>query len=111
MVHPMKALATLPSGVDEAFELAERLDEALLQGFARLNDEHQAKLQALARVFAGTPLGAAVTEALAAVGRSEFVPRSFLALAAARVALLGSVHDALRAQLLGALGRPTIEAD
>jgi hypothetical protein len=42
-----------------------------------------------------------------AVQRSEFVARSFLALASARVALLGAAHDALLAQAREALGRPS----
>ena len=103
----MKALATLPAGVDEAFGLVERFDEALLHGFARLGDEHRERLDALAGVFAGSPLGPAVAEAVAAVGRSEFVARYFLALASARVALLGAAHDALVAQAREALGRPS----
>jgi hypothetical protein len=103
----MKALATLPAGVDEALILVERFDEALLHGFARLGDEHRGRLDALAGVFAGSPLGPAVAEAVAAVGRSEFVARSFLALASARVALLGAAHDALVAQAREELGRPS----
>jgi hypothetical protein len=103
----MKALATLPAGVNEALSLVERFDEALLHGFARLGDEHRKQLDALAGVFAGAPLGPAVAEAVAAVERSEFVARYFLALAAARVALLGAAHDALVAQVREALGRPS----
>jgi hypothetical protein len=42
---------------------------------------------------------------VAAIGRSEFVDRHFAALAAARAALQGAQHDALRAQVHAALGR------
>jgi hypothetical protein len=99
------ALATLPAGVEEALGLVERFDEALLHGFARLGDAHREQLDALARVFASSPLGPALADAVASVGRSEFVARYFLALAAARVALLGAVHDALVAQAREALER------
>jgi hypothetical protein len=105
----MKALASRPGGVDEALGLVERFDRALLHGFARLGDEQREPLEALAGAFAGSPLGPAVAEAVAAVGRSEFVPRYFLALASARVALLGAAHDALVAQAREALGRPAPE--
>ncbi|AGA30325.1 hypothetical protein [Singulisphaera acidiphila] len=103
----MKTLALLPAGVNEAFDLVERFDETLLHGFARLGDEHRARLEPLAGVFAGSPLGPVVAEAFAAVGRNEFVARYFLALASARVALLGAAHDALVAQAHEALGRPS----
>ncbi|MDG3004338.1 hypothetical protein [Paludisphaera mucosa] len=103
----MSAPTTPPPGVDEALGLVEQLDEALIHGFARLGDEHRDRLGALVGVFEGSPLGAAVAEAVAAVGRSEFVARSFLALASARVALLGAAYDALVAQAREALGRPS----
>src|SRR5262249_1388581 len=59
----------------------------------------------LTSVVVGSPLARAVDEAVEAVGRSEFVPRAFLALASARVALLGAAHDALVAQAREVLGR------
>lgn len=102
----MKGLEVLPDGVDEALGLAERFDQALLHGFARLGDEHREQLESLTGTFAESPLGPALAEAVAAVGRNEFVPRSFLALASARVALLGAAHDALVAQARQVLGRP-----
>jgi hypothetical protein len=102
----MKALAALPPGVDETLGLVERFDDCLLHGFARLGDVHRSSLRALVDVLGGSPLGPAVLEAVDAVGRSEFVTRTFLALASARVALLGAVHDALLAQARAALDRP-----
>ena len=88
VVHLMNvaALAPLPDGLDEALGLVDGLDQALMHGFARLDDERRARLDGLAATFAGTPLGPAVVEAVAAVGRSEFLPRSFLGLSSARVA-------------------------
>jgi hypothetical protein len=106
----MNDLASLPDGVDEAIGLVDGLDEALMHGFARLGDEHRARLDGLAATFAGTPLGPAVAEAVAAVDRGEFLARSFLGLASARVALLGAAHDALVARAREALGRPPVAA-
>jgi len=107
----MKPFTLLPAGVDEAIGLVEQFDQALLHGFARLGDDHRNQLESLADVFNGSPLGAAVAEAVAAVERSEFVARYFLTLASARVALLGAVHDALVTQAHEVLGRtsPTME--
>ena len=50
-------------------------------------------------------MGAPVTEAVAAIGRSEFIDRHFAALAVARAALQGAQYDALRSQVDAALGR------
>ena len=101
----MKALLDLPAGVDEALGLVERLDECLVHGFARLGDEQRRSLDAVAGAFGGSPLGPAVEDAVESVGRSEFMPRAFLAMASARVAMLGAVHDALVAQARAAIGR------
>lgn len=101
----MNALQTIPPGVAEALGLAEGFDDALMHGFARLGEDQRGRLEALAGVFDGSPLGPAVAEAVEAVGRSEFVARSFAALASARVALLGAAHDALVSQAREALGR------
>src|SRR5262249_38235623 len=107
----MNALECLPNGVNEALNLVERFDDALLHGFARLGDEQRTSLDALAALFAATPMGPAGSEAVAAVGRSDVVARSVLALASARVALLGSAHDALVAQARKALGRESPSVD
>src|SRR5262249_43001253 len=106
LVRLMQALADLPPGVDEALELVGRFDDCLTHGFARLGDEQRRSLESLAAACDGSPLGPSVAAAVAAVGRSEFVPRSFLTLAGARVAILGAVHDALLAQVRAVLGRP-----
>ncbi len=102
----MKTLTTLPDGVNEAFVLVERFDEALLHGFARLGEGHREQLEAPRRGLQRLALGDPVAEAVAAVGRSEFVARYFLALASARVALLER-RDALVAQAREALDRPS----
>ena len=104
----MKALLELPAGVDEALGLVERLDECLVHGFARLGDEPRGSLDAIVGAFDGSPLGPAVAEAVEALGRSEFMPRSFLAMASARVALLGAAHDALAGQARAEIGRTAV---
>ncbi len=107
----MDALKSLPSGVEATLDLVEQFDDCLVHGFARLGDTHRRSLDDLSAIFDGSPLGRPVAEAVTAVGQSEFVPRSFLVLASARVALLGAVHDALLAQLQTELGRPAIHVE
>jgi hypothetical protein len=107
----MEALIDRPPGVDKALDLVGRFDHCLVHGFARLGDAQRRSLEELAATFAGSPLGTCVAEAVAAVGRSEFVPRSFLILGSARVALLGAVHDALLAQARAALGRRAVDVE
>jgi hypothetical protein len=104
----MNTLTDLPAGVGETLDLVERLDECLVHGFARLGDEPRRALDDLAEVLAPSPLGRAMAEAVESIGRSEFVPRAFLALASARVALLGAVHDALVARVRETLGRAPV---
>jgi hypothetical protein len=104
----MKALNDLPPGVAECLDLVEGLDDGLVHGFARLGDDQRRSLEAVAGVFAGSPLAPAMAEAVEAIERSEFMPRAFLALASARLAMLGAVHDALVAQAREALGRPAM---
>jgi hypothetical protein len=102
---PLTDLLTLPPGVTEAAETLARLDRCFLAGFSRLGADQLAELQNLASLCAGTPLEAPITEAVAALGRNEFLERHFVALAAARAAIQASIHDALRSQALAALGR------
>jgi hypothetical protein len=101
----MKSLLTVPENVRHSAAVLAGLDRCLLVGFGRLGPDQQTALQALERICAGTPLGGPVTEAVAALGRSEFVDRHFAALAVARAALQGAQYDALRGQADAALGR------
>src|SRR5947209_5787761 len=101
----LQALLAVPENVRQAGAVVAALDRCFVVGFGRLGPEQHAALQALERVCAGTPLGGAVKNAVAALGRSEFVDRHFAALAAARAALQGAQYDALRAQARTALGR------
>jgi hypothetical protein len=103
---PLADLAAPPAAVADAAALIDRLDQAFSGGFARLAEEHLGALEALQHAFAGTPLSGAVQAAVEGIGRSEFLDKHFLALAAARAALQGAQHDALIAQASAALGRP-----
>jgi hypothetical protein len=101
----LKNLLTLPPGVADAAAVVAAVDRCFLVGFGRLGPEQQQALQALGRVFAGTPLAGAVDTGIAALSRNEFVERHFAVLAAARAAIQGAQYDALRAHAAKALGR------
>ncbi|MCP2170164.1 hypothetical protein [Goodfellowiella coeruleoviolacea] len=99
-------LADPISGLDEALAAVDALDQALVAGLLRPHPTQAAGLTELAGAVAGSPLAARVAEAAerAAVGAAS--EDHFVALAAARTALLGSVHDALMARIEEATGRP-----
>lgn len=106
----MSALADSPSGVPEALEVVSGFDGALVHGLARVTDDHAAALAALAAAVAGSPLGTPVAEAVAKVTAGSIGPEELAALAAARAALLGAVHDALLDQCDTAFGRERADA-
>jgi len=85
----LQALRTIPESVNQAAAVIAGLDRCLLMGFGRLGPEQYAALHSLERVCSGTPLAGPVQNAVAAMGRSEFVDRHFAVLAAARAALQG----------------------
>ncbi len=97
-------LSTLPDGVREAGSASAGLDRCLVHGFARLGDPQKDDLDALARVFAGSPLAEEVAQAAAAVRSGTTLEEALRALAFARLALDGARHDALLAQAAGVLG-------
>ncbi len=88
-----------------------QLDDCLLHGFARLGSQHRDSLAALAATLGGSPLEQPVAEAVSAIGRSEFLTRHFVSLAAARAAVQGAQHDALIAQLGEVFGVSTAEVE
>ncbi|MEU5877076.1 hypothetical protein [Spirillospora sp. NPDC047279] len=94
-----------PAGVTEALDLVDGFDEALVQGFARLGEERTAAVGALVAALAPTPLGPAAAEAAAKVAAGSIAEEHLAALAGARAALFGAVHDALLTHLDGTLGR------
>ncbi|MEV6278957.1 hypothetical protein [Nocardia sp. NPDC051832] len=98
-----------PAGVTDALAVLAGFDDALVHGFARIGDEQAAALAALAGAVGGTPLGAPVADAVAKLSTGSIGPDDLSALAAARAALLGAVHDALAERFDTALGRSRAE--
>ncbi|MFJ4651184.1 hypothetical protein ACIP5Y_07905 [Nocardia sp. NPDC088792] len=92
-------------GVTAALDVVTGFDAALVDGFARVSERQQAALAALAGAVAGSPLAAPAAEAVAKLNTGAIGPDQLSALAAARAALLGAVHDALVEQVDTALGR------
>lgn len=92
-------------GVGEALDLVAGFDDSLVHGFARLGEERAAALTTLAGAVAATPLGEWVGEAVGKITAGSVADEHLTALAGARAALLGAVHDALLARLDTALGR------
>ncbi len=99
-------LKTSPETISAADQAIAALDNAFVTGFGRLSSANLEAFASLQRSFAATPLGDAFAEAIAGIGRSEFLDRHFLVIAAARSAVQGAAHDALLAQACAALGRP-----
>ncbi|MFI7700250.1 hypothetical protein [Nonomuraea sp. NPDC049480] len=94
-----------PAGVDEALGLVAGFDEALAHGFARIGEEPAAALAALAGALAASPLGDRVGESVDKVVAGSIGDEHLAALAGARAALSGAVHDALLGRLDSAIGR------
>jgi hypothetical protein len=99
------ALRAHPAGLDEAFTLVDGLDDALVHGLARLDDDRAAALEALDAAFSATPLAERVTEAVGKIISGTVTDEHLAVLAGCRVALLGAAHDALLGGLDTALGR------
>lgn len=99
------ALRAHPAGLDEAFALVDGLDDALVHGLARLDDDRAAALDALVAAFSATPLAERVTEAIGKIISGTVTDEHLAVLAGCRVALLGAAHDALLTGLDAALGR------
>ncbi|MDQ0988657.1 hypothetical protein [Streptomyces sp. V2I9] len=97
-------------GLDEALAVVDSFDEALVAGLLRPGPAQAAAVAGLAAAVAGTPLAARVTEAAEKASAGTAGEDHFVALAAARSALLGSVHDALTQRIDEAVGRPVEEA-
>lgn len=105
----LQQLAQVPENVRHAATVVAALDQCFLLGFSRLGPDQHEALDAVGRICGGSPLGATVAGAVAALKRNEFVVAHFTALAVARAAIQGAMHDALRAQARAALGRTTDE--
>ncbi|MFI9586925.1 hypothetical protein ACIHCQ_35030 [Streptomyces sp. NPDC052236] len=97
------------AGLDEALTAVDAFDRALVAGLLRPQPAQAAGLTGLAHAVAGTPLAARVAEAAEKAAAGAASEDHFVAFAAARTALLGSVHDALMARVEEATGRPRSE--
>lgn len=98
-------VADPPAGVAEALDLVTGFDQTLCTGLGRLDQQQAAALADLAGALAATPLGPRVAEAVDKTIAGSVADEYLVALAAARTALLGAVHDALLDRLDTALGR------
>jgi hypothetical protein len=96
-------------GLDEAMAAVDAGDRALVTGLLRPQPAQVAALTELADAVAGSPLAARVAEAVDKVAAGAASEDHFVAIAAARTALLGSVHDALTTRVAEATGRPQNE--
>jgi hypothetical protein len=93
------------AGLDEALAAVDAGDQALVAGLLRSQPAQAAGLTQLADAVAGTPLAVRVAEAVEKIAAGAASEDHFIALAAARTALLGSVHDALMARVEEATAR------
>lgn len=91
--------------VADALEVVVGFDTGLVHGLGRLGEERTAGLAALAGAVAGSPLGTRAAEAVDKVAAGSIADDHLAALAGARAALLGAVHDALVSDLDAALNR------
>ncbi|GAB3430293.1 hypothetical protein [Actinophytocola sediminis] len=94
------------AGLDDALVAVDAADQALTAGLLRPQPAQVAALTELADAVAGSPLAERVAEAVAKVAAGAAGEDHFVAVAAARTALLGSVHDALMTRVDEATGRP-----
>ncbi|MFI7498179.1 hypothetical protein ACIBVL_06605 [Streptomyces sp. NPDC049687] len=99
------ALTAPVEGLDEALAAADAVDRCLVAGLLRPRSDQAGDLAELARAVAGSPLAARVAEAAEKAAAGTASEDHFLALAAARTALLGAVHDALVARADESTGR------
>jgi hypothetical protein len=101
----LNALQANDSGVENALDLIAGFDGALVHGLARLGEERAAALTAFGAAMAVTPLRERVGEAVDKVAAGSIADEHLMALAGARTALFGSVHDSLLGRFDAALGR------
>jgi hypothetical protein len=92
-------LAGTIAGLDEALEAVDAFDQVLVAGLLRPQPAQAAGLTQLAHAVAGTPLASRVAEAAEKAAAGVASEDHLVALAAARTALFGSVHDALMTQV------------
>ncbi|MEU2789922.1 hypothetical protein [Streptomyces sp. NPDC007100] len=105
MEEPAGLLADAIDGLGEALTAVDAFDQALVAGLRRPQPAQAAGLADLAHAVAGTPLAARAAEAAGKAAAGAAGEDHFVALAAARTALLGSVHDALLVRAEEVTGR------
>lgn len=103
----LSSLTTTPPDFEEAWRGVSAINRALSCGLSRLPQELRDELSALSESLAATPLGPAITEGFQRLLASEFTTPGFLALAAARTAVTGAMHDALYEQAAAAFDLKT----
>ncbi|WSB94344.1 hypothetical protein OG805_28950 [Streptomyces cellulosae] len=96
-------------GLDEALAAVDGFDGVLVGGLLRPQPAQAVGLAGLADAVAGSPLAGRAAEAAEKAAAGAADEDHYMALAAARTALLGSVHDALVARVEEAVGRPRAE--
>ncbi|MBT2904227.1 hypothetical protein [Streptomyces sp. McG8] len=96
-------------GLDEALAAVDGFDGVLVGGLLRPQPAQAVGLAGLADAVAGSPLAGRAAEAAEKAAAGAADEDHYIALAAARTALLGSVHDALVARVEEAVGRPRAE--
>ncbi|MFE5567390.1 hypothetical protein ACFQ68_20565 [Amycolatopsis japonica] len=95
------------AGLGEALAVVDAFDDVLVAGLLR--PQKVAGLTELADAVAGSPLAARVAEAAEKTAAGAAGEEHFVSLAAARIAVFGSVHDAVLSRLVEATGRPQDE--
>lgn len=98
-------LLTAPIGLTETLEPVIGFDHALVGGLLRPQPESAAALRFLADAVAGTPLATRVAEAVDKAEVGAAGEDHFAAIAAARIALFGAVHDAVVTRVDEVTGR------
>lgn len=93
------------AGLGEALDVVTGFDRSLVAGLLRPQQAQAAVLAALAESVSGTPLASRVAEAVGKVTAGVAGEDHFAVIAAARMALLGAVHDGLVARVDEATGR------
>jgi hypothetical protein len=106
-MNQSKTEIRLPDGVSETNKLIQSLDTCLMTGFSNLGAEQQNSLSSLQAIFAPSPLGQTLNEAIDALGSGTYLPRHFQVIASARLALQGAQYQQLRQSMRQNLGRQT----
>ncbi|MFF9044740.1 hypothetical protein [Streptomyces parvulus] len=96
-------------GLDEALAAVDGFDASLVGGLLRPQPGQADGPAGLAAAVAGTPLAARVAEAAEKTVAGAGDEEHFVALAAARAALLGAAHDALVLRVDEVVGRPAAD--